>query len=171
MTFIISKADKFKPELGNKAYSYFGNMCKNYLLGRINAYNKSQMRYVWYDGMGENEFGENEFTDMASDETDGATHKRQLDRLMTELYNGVKNIVDHREELGLTEVEYVTGNALLSFLENWETLLSGEESNKFNRQTFLYYIREYTLLTTPKIHKGMKRYNALYEQLRENILT
>ena len=35
LSFLITKADKFKPAKGKKAYSYFGTICKNYLMGKI----------------------------------------------------------------------------------------------------------------------------------------
>ena len=34
-SFLITKIDKFKPSKEKKAYSYFGTICKNYLMGQI----------------------------------------------------------------------------------------------------------------------------------------
>ena len=34
-SFLMTKVDKFKPEKNKKAYSYFGTICKNYLIGQI----------------------------------------------------------------------------------------------------------------------------------------
>jgi len=34
-SFLITKSDKFKPDKNKKAYSYFGTICKNYLMGQI----------------------------------------------------------------------------------------------------------------------------------------
>jgi len=34
-SFLITKVDKFKPDKNKKAYSYFGTICKNYLMGQI----------------------------------------------------------------------------------------------------------------------------------------
>ena len=35
LSFLVTKMDKFKPAKGKKAYSYFGTICKNYLLGQL----------------------------------------------------------------------------------------------------------------------------------------
>ena len=34
-SFLITKSDKFIPDKNKKAYSYFGTICKNYLMGQI----------------------------------------------------------------------------------------------------------------------------------------
>ena len=34
-SFLMTKIDKFKPDKEKKAYSYFGTICKNYLMGQI----------------------------------------------------------------------------------------------------------------------------------------
>jgi predicted SprT family Zn-dependent metalloprotease len=34
-SFLMTKVDKFKPAKEKKAYSYFGTICKNYLMGQI----------------------------------------------------------------------------------------------------------------------------------------
>ena len=34
-SFLMTKVDKFKPDKNKKAYSYFGTICKNYLMGQI----------------------------------------------------------------------------------------------------------------------------------------
>ena len=36
LSFLVTKMEKFKPAKGKKAYSYFGTICKNYLMGQIN---------------------------------------------------------------------------------------------------------------------------------------
>ena len=34
-SFLMTKIEKFKPSKEKKAYSYFGTICKNYLMGQI----------------------------------------------------------------------------------------------------------------------------------------
>ena len=46
--FLISKMEKFKPGK-YKAYSYYGTICKNHLIGRIQDYAKLQKRYPPYE--------------------------------------------------------------------------------------------------------------------------
>ena len=49
LSFLITKADKFKPEKGKKAYSYFGTICKNYLMGQIMKDQKELKRKISYE--------------------------------------------------------------------------------------------------------------------------
>ena len=51
LSFLITKAEKFKPEKGKKAYSYFGTICKNYLMGQIIKDQKHTNRTVSYEDM------------------------------------------------------------------------------------------------------------------------
>jgi hypothetical protein len=57
LSFLITKMNKF--ESGKfKAYSYYGTICKNYLIGRIQSYSKSLQRNPSYDVIAE-EFNDN----------------------------------------------------------------------------------------------------------------
>ena len=38
LSFLMTKFDKFKPEKGNKSFSYFGTVCKNYLYNEMMKY-------------------------------------------------------------------------------------------------------------------------------------
>ena len=48
-SFLMTKIDKFKPEKGKKAYSYFGTICKNYLMGQIIKDQKETNRKISYE--------------------------------------------------------------------------------------------------------------------------
>ena len=45
----MTKVDKFKPDKNKKAYSYFGTICKNYLMGQIIKDQKEQNRKISYE--------------------------------------------------------------------------------------------------------------------------
>ena len=49
MSFLITKIHKFDHTKNHKAYSYFGTICKNYLMGAIQKDTKEQNRQVSYD--------------------------------------------------------------------------------------------------------------------------
>jgi len=49
MSFLITKINKFDHTKNTKAYSYFGTICKNYLMGAIQKDTKEQNRQVSYD--------------------------------------------------------------------------------------------------------------------------
>jgi len=48
-SFLMTKVDKFKPDKNKKAYSYFGTICKNYLMGQIIKDQKETNRKVSYE--------------------------------------------------------------------------------------------------------------------------
>jgi len=47
-SFLMTKIDKFKPAKEKKAYSYFGTICKNYLMGQIMKDQKEMNRKISY---------------------------------------------------------------------------------------------------------------------------
>ena len=48
-SFLITKVDKFRPSKCKKAYSYFGTICKNYLMGQIIKDQKEFNRKISYE--------------------------------------------------------------------------------------------------------------------------
>ena len=48
-SFLMTKVDKFKPSKEKKAYSYFGTICKNYLMGQIIKDQKDTNRKISYE--------------------------------------------------------------------------------------------------------------------------
>ena len=57
MSFLITKINKFDHTKNTKAYSYFGTICKNYLMGAIQKDTKEQNRQVSYDDISSVESG------------------------------------------------------------------------------------------------------------------
>jgi len=53
-SFLMTKVDKFKPSKNKKAYSYFGTICKNYLMGQIIKDQKDTNRKVSYEDISSN---------------------------------------------------------------------------------------------------------------------
>ena len=53
-SFLMTKIDKFKPLKEKKAYSYFGTICKNYLMGQIIKDQKDTNRKVSYEDISSN---------------------------------------------------------------------------------------------------------------------
>ena len=49
LSFLVTKMEKFKPAKGKKAYSYFGTICKNYLMGQIMKDNRDRNRKISYE--------------------------------------------------------------------------------------------------------------------------
>jgi hypothetical protein len=70
----------------------------------------------------------------------------------------------------LTDKEVRVGHALVDFLENWEDIMTVEGSNKLNKSTVLYQLREMTRLSTKEVRDSMKKYKKAYYILKEKML-
>ena len=69
----------------------------------------------------------------------------------------------------LNENEKKVGYALIEILENWETAFeSMNGGSKYNKNSVLETMRNYTNLSTKDIRIAMKRYKELYELLKHH---
>jgi len=77
-----------------------------------------------------------------------------------EVIDGIKLEINNSK---ISENEIKIGNALITILENWETIFEQSESgNKYNKNLILSYIREMCDLSTKDIRVGMRRFKKLY---------
>ena len=153
MSFLITKISKFDHTKNTKAYSYFGTICKNYLMGAIQKDAKEQNRQVSYD-------------DISSDIED----RKDLSYVIDE------NIIDYRdviikltisleefmEKETLSENEQKLGYALLEIFSNIDKIFQVGDGNKFNKNLILLSLREMTSLSTKEIRISLKRYKKMY---------
>ena len=71
---------------------------------------------------------------------------------------------------GLTEDEVTVGNALINLMRNWEDVLPSTGSNKLQKSTILYFLREETMMTTKMVRDNMKKYRSIYYLFKEKEL-
>jgi hypothetical protein len=152
-SFLMTKVDKFKPSKNKKAYSYFGTICKNYLMGQIIKDQKEINRKVSYEDISSSL---EERPDMIY-RIDEETVDSNL--IILEYLNELKNFID---EENLNENEKKLGFALVELFDNYETIFSATENNKFNKNLILLSLREMTNLTTKEIRGSIKRFKKLY---------
>lgn len=163
MSDLITKLNKFKPDKGYKAYSYCGTICKNYLLGRRSKDMKAKERDCSYN---------DSFSDVKVETIDennlfGWDLNLLLISKMTEKIN---EILSEDSVLTLTANEKKVGFALLEILTNWEEIFTKMGSNKFNRSSVIYFIKEYTLLSTPEVREASRLYKNMYFEIKKNLL-
>ena len=90
--------------------------------------------------------------------------KTPLEEFIREISANIKAELDH---IKLTENEKLVGNALITVLDNWETIFEQVESgNKYNKNLILSYIRELSGLTTKDIRVSMRRYKKIFYALK-----
>jgi hypothetical protein len=152
-SFLMTKVDKFKPEKNKKAYSYFGTICKNYLMGQIIKDQKETNRKISYEDISSQLETRPDMIYYLEYE------KADADAVIKNFLKELKATLDDKT-LGINERKL--GTALLELFENYKTIFMGTDNNKFNKNIILLSIREMTNLSTKEIRSAMKRYKKLY---------
>jgi hypothetical protein len=159
-SFLMTKVDKFKPDKNKKAYSYFGTICKNYLMGQIIKDQKETNRKISYEDISSSLEERPDLTYRIDDdvvETDYVINK-YLDELK-----------EYIETEPLNDNEKKLGYALIDLFDNYETIFSGADNNKFNKNVILLSLREMTNLSTKEIRSSIKRFKKLYLVIQSRI--
>ena len=150
----------FKPDKNKKAYSYFGTICKHYLLGQLIKDDKKMRSDVSYEDVHKTIETMNNQIYCIDDQ------KMQLDSFIKEVSANIKSELHYSK---LSETEIKVGDALCKILDDWETIFEQIESgNKYNKNLILSYIREITDLTTKDIRVGMRRYKKMYSLFKND---
>ena len=154
MSFLITKINKFDHTKNHKAYSYFGTICKNYLMGAIQKDTKDTNRSVSYEDISEDIETRIDFSYTIDD-----YHVDYSDVIIA-LTNKLEDFIETEE---LTDNEKKLGYALLEIFTNFERIFQIGDGNKFNKNLILLSLREMTSLSTKEIRVSLKRYKNLYD--------
>ena len=154
MSFLITKINKFDHTKNHKAYSYFGTICKNYLMGAIQKDTKETNRSVSYD-------------DISSDIEDRADLSYVIDEYIIDYRDVIIKLNMSLEEFveteSLTDNERKLGYALLEIFGNFDKIFQVGDGNKFNKNLILLSLREMTSLSTKEIRISLKRFKKMYD--------
>jgi predicted SprT family Zn-dependent metalloprotease len=152
-SFLMTKVDKFKPSKNKKAYSYFGTICKNYLMGQIIKDQKETNRKISYE-------------DISStiEERPDMIYRIDEDHLDTNLVIStyLEKLKEYVDCEVLSDNEKKLGYALIDLFYNYETIFTGRENNKFNKNIILLSLSEMTNLSTKEIRGSIKKFKKLY---------
>lgn len=164
LSFLMTKVHKFESDRGKKAYSYFGTITKNYVLGLImkdDKYIKQTSSYEDVSGAIEDN---KDFSYVIDSD------KFYMDDFIKKIITGIKEELENETpKKKLTENERKVGYALIEILENWETAFeSMEGGSKYNKNSVLETMRNYTNLSTKDIRMAMKRFKDLYAFLKNS---
>jgi len=160
-SFLMTKIDKFKPAKEKKAYSYFGTICKNYLMGQIIKDQKEMNRKISYEDISYDIENNDEYS--YSIESDGIDAPTIIANFLLELDEFLKNE-------NLSENEQKLGHALYELFENYQNIFVGNDNNKFNKNIVLLALREMTNLSTKEIRSSMKKYKGMYFTLIQKMV-
>ena len=166
VSFLMTKVHKFESGRGKKAYSYFGTISKRYIIGLLQKDDKYLKQTTSYEDISE---ALEEREDMTYT-IDSSTFS--MDDFIKNLSDGIKTELNDENQppkKRLSENERKVGIALIDILENWETIFkSMDGGSKYNKNSVLETMRDYTNLSTKDIRLAMKRYKELYELLKQH---
>lgn len=152
----------YKKETHNyKAYSYCGTVCKNYLMFKSTQYQKKKIRNASYDEVYD------EISNSVQYSTENVNHNEMIEKLVNDIANEIERMTNNHEEHSLNENEVKVGNALVELLRNWEEVLPNGGSNKLQKSSVLYFLREETMMTTKEVRDNMKKYKCVYKLLKK----
>jgi hypothetical protein len=178
LSHLMTKAHKFEEAKGTKAYSYYGTICRNYLLQLLikDEKHKKQITtfedvYMTFDNRTDLSYDIDEEINPINDLINSI-----LKEIRDTLDEGefTDNIFEKKrspEKKKLTENERRVGEILVEILTNWEIMFNEMEgAKKFNKLSILSTIREGANLSTKDVRTAMKRYKKLYELLKGGMI-
>jgi hypothetical protein len=160
-SFLMTKIDKFKPSKEKKAYSYFGTICKNYLMGQIMKDQKDTNRKISYEDISTDLQNSPEMSYYIDNED--VTTEDIIAKFKARLQTAMN-------DSKVSEQEQKLGEAISELFENYRNMIPDSNNNKFNKNVILFELREMTNLSTKEIRSSMKRYKKLYVELMQEIL-
>lgn len=166
-SFLLTKAQKYQKDRNKKAYSYFGTICKNYINGKRDAYNKSLIRNPSYDS-------DETDIDVANDTNYNIVQddngRRVAREIVKKLMSQFTLMTDDPKKYDLKENEVKLGKALVNLFDNWDYVISTSGSNKLNKSAILFFLREQTGLDTKGIRDNMKKFQKEFLIIKKYII-
>jgi hypothetical protein len=157
----MTKIEKFKPSKEKKAYSYFGTICKNYLMGQIIKDQKDTNRKISYE-------------DISTDLENNPNFSYSIDEDIVDSELTIKKflfeIKSYMTNNNLNENEMKLGEALIEVFQNYDNIFLSTSNNKFNKNVILLSLREMTNLSTKEIRVCLKKYKMIYISMLEKTL-
>lgn len=164
LSFILMKFDKFDMNGNTKAFSYYGTICKNYVIGRIASQSNRNKRNPSY-GLSSDIY--NNSTKYTTEEDRG---KEVAKDVVKKLVNKITEMTNNPEENDLRSSEVRLGKALIELFENWEYVLTTDGSNKLNKNAILLFLREATGMDTKGIRDNMKKFKKEFLVIKSFVI-
>lgn len=166
LSFLMCQSNKFRPEENKKAYSYYGTICKNYLMAEIQKDNKHLKRNNSFDDYFSHIEERDDMVYVMDD------HNDYVPDLIVDVIDEIKKILDDPTLEGkkkLSENEIKIGLAVIEILSNWKQIFGSENHTpKYDKISILETIRNYTSLTTKEIRFSMDRFKILYKFIKND---
>lgn len=164
MSFLVTKFDKYNPNSGWKAYSYYQTIVKNFLIGRLAKRSKAKEKTPSYDDVANDINNSLRYTTQT--ERGAETAKETVDALI----DRYKDILENPDEYGYTEDELSLCKALLYFFENWDFVLTTSGSAQLNKSVALFFLKEQTGMKASELSKCMKKFKKDFLLIKQEVV-
>ena len=163
ISFLITKLDKFEPGK-YKAYSYYGTICKNYLIGKIQNFAKTQERNPLYGDV------TGGFNKIEYSNTMDVFENNIADESIQKMIKKLKSMVKEKDTIPLKENEAKLGEALITLFENWDYILTTDGSPKLNKSAILLFLKDNTGLDAKGIRDNIKKFKKEFKIIKGGLL-
>jgi hypothetical protein len=163
ISFLMTKLDKFEPGK-YKAYSYYGTICKNYLIGKIQNFTKTQERNPLYGDVAGG-FNKLEFSSVMD-----VFESNVADESIQKLIDKLKSMIKEKDTIPLKENETKLGEALITLFENWDYILTTDGSPKLNKSAILLFLKDNTGLDAKGIRDNIKKFKKEFKIIKGGLL-
>lgn len=164
LSFLLTKMYKFDPSKNYKAYSYFGTIIKNYLLGKKDKLKKEKIRNPSYDLVEEDINNSIKYT------TDNNEHRNVAKEIIDHLVVKLKEMETFPENFSLKPNELKLCSALIVLFENWDYVLSTNGSNKLNKSAILLFLKESTGFEAKGIRENSKKFDNAFKIIKNFVI-
>jgi len=154
--WLITILDKYDPNKGSKAFTYFSVVTKNWFIHQVKKTSKKSKREVLLE-------------DFYIESKEGSHHQQALierntvieDQIKFEFFIHLKQEVDSWHLLPLKPNEKKTVQAIQVLFED------AEKIDIFNKKAIYLYIREITGLNTKQVVSSLNRIRKRYREFKE----
>jgi hypothetical protein len=104
-------------------------------------------------------------------DTSGSSNDSFNKGLITNVTTDIMNTVEEGfwdDGNKMTDNEKKVGYAIVEILNNWENIFQLGDTQKFNKTSVLYFIKENTMLTTKEVKDALKKYRVGYYLAKED---
>ena len=150
--WLMTILDKYDPNKGSKAFSYFSVITKNWFIHKVKQQQKRNKREIDYDNISKRY--EEEF--LSTNES--YVSVREENEFWSKFFNEIKSWDDSQ----MKENDLKVYKAIIILFE------SSDDIEIFNKKAIYLYLREITGLNTKQIVNSLKKFRKKYYNFKDN---
>ena len=150
--WLMTVLDKYDPNKGSKAFSYFSVITKNWFIHKVKRQQKRQRREINYDNIAKH------YEEEYLSTNESYITSREEEEFWKQFY----------EELSSWDVGQMKENDLKVYKAINILFESKEDIEIFNKKAIYLYLREITGLNTKQIVNSLKKFRKRYSSFKDN---